>query len=213
MNYPIQIAKSLLEIKAVGFTPQKPITFKSGIKSPIYIDNRKFPFYPNHWKNVIKGFKNLITEKKLDFDVVAGIATAGVPHSAALGFLTKKPSVFIRKEVKDHGTKKLVEGGDVKGKKVLLIEDLVTTGGSSLFGVNALRNEGAKVNNCLVIVSYGFKQSKEAFAKAKVKLYALTSFSIILKEALKRKMFNKKDYVLINDWFTDPYGWAARHNL
>lgn len=213
MNYQTQIAKSLLEIKAVGFAPNKPITFKSGIKSPIYIDNRKFPFYPIHWQYVIKGFKNIIEENEINFDVLAGIATGGIPHSAALGLLTQKPSIYIRKETKDHGTKKLTEGGDVKNKKVLLVEDLVTTGGSSLKGIKSLRQENAIVSDCLVIISYGFSQSKEAFKKAKVKLHSLTNFDTILKLAFSKKIFNQKEYNLIKDWFINPRNWAQRNNL
>src|SRR5689334_20369405 len=121
MNYERQIAKTLLDIKAVGFALEKPITFKSGIISPVYVDNRRFPFFPKQWKEVIKGFAALSEAKKLQFDVIAGIETAGIPHSAALGFFLQKPSVFVRKAAKDHGTKKMIEGGDVKGKKVLLI--------------------------------------------------------------------------------------------
>lgn len=207
------IAQSILDINAVGFTPQNPITFKSGIKSPIYIDNRIFPYYPQKWQSIINGFQNLIVSKKLNFDLIAGIATAGIPHSAALGFKLNKSSVFVRKEEKDHGTKKLVEGGNVKNKKVLLIEDLVTTGISSLKGVEALRKEGAKVSDCLVIVSYGFKESTQAFKKAKVKIHSLTNFKTILKLAFAQKKFNQKEYSLIKDWFLDPFNWAKRNNL
>ncbi len=209
----ILIAQSILDIKAIGFTPQSPITFKSGIKSPIYIDNRIFPYYPDKWQNIINGFENLIVRKKISFDLIAGIATAGIPHSAALGFKLKKPSVFIRKEEKDHGTKKLIEGGKVKNKKVLLIEDLITTGSSSLKGVKVLREENAKVTDCLVIVSYGFEESKQAFKKAKVKIHSLTNFETILKLAFAQKRFSQKEYDLIKDWFIDPHTWAKRNHL
>jgi len=141
------------------------------------------------------------------------VEAAGIPHSAALGFLLKKPSVFVRKRVKDHGTKKMVEGGDVEGREVLLIEDLVTTGSSSLAGVESLRKSGATTNDCLVIISYGFKESKEAFAEAKVSLHSLTTFQIVLDEALKMRKFSKKDKLILEDWFKEPWGWAKRQGL
>lgn len=201
----------LLKIGAVGFLPDNPITFKSGIKSPVYVDNRKLPFYPEEWQKVISGFEALIKEKNLQFDVIAGIESAGIPHSAALGFLMKKPSVFIRKKVKEHGTKKRVEGGNVDGKRALLIEDLVTTGSSSLAGVEALREEGAEVKDCLVIVSYGFPEAEKTFAEADVELHALTSFPIILKEAASSGLIKEKDELLINDFLADPHNWASKY--
>ena len=103
------VAKALVEIGAVGFVPNNPITFKSGILSPIYIDNRKFPFYPSQWKVVLDGFASKIEEKNIRCEVLAGIETAGIPHSAALGSKMMVPSIFVRKAAKDHGTKKMVD--------------------------------------------------------------------------------------------------------
>ncbi len=203
----------MLKIAAVGFSLKSPITFKSGIKSAVYVDNRRFPFYPKEWGIVMKGFREIIEKENLEFDVIAGIETAGIPHSAALGFLLKKPSVFVRKQVKDHGTKKRVEGGDVKGKRVLLIEDHITTGGSSLSGVNALREEGAIVQDCLAITSYEFPSCSSAFKQEKVKLHTLTSFNVILKEALGQKKLTKEEMKLISDWQNDPKNWARKYGF
>jgi orotate phosphoribosyltransferase len=114
---------------------------------------------------VIHGFEALIAERKIPVDVVAGVEAAGIPHSAALGFSMRLPSVFIRKELKEHGTKKRVEGGDVTGKRVVLIEDLVTTGGSSIAAIEALRAEGAVVSDCLAIISYGFPEAAERYSR------------------------------------------------
>lgn len=207
------VAEALISIGAVGFAPAKPITFKSGIISPVYVDNRKFPFHPEEWQVVIEGFKHLIEEKKIEFDALAGIATAGIPHSAALGYTLQMPSVFVRKETKDHGTKKLIEGGDVAGKKVLLLEDLVTTGGSSLACVTALRAERAAVTDCLVIISYGFKEAVDQFAAAKVVLHPLTTFEIVFDVAYERGLLTKETKALVSDWLKEPWGWAKRHNL
>ncbi len=114
----------------------------------MYVDNRRFPFHPAQWRIVIEAFKELIDTEGLVPDVIAGVEAAGIPHSAALGFFMGKPSVFVRKKPKEHGTKNRVEGGSVAGKRVLLIEDLVTTGGSSLQAVEALKNEGALGKRC-----------------------------------------------------------------
>ena len=135
------IAEALIAIEGVGFRPAAPITFKSGIKSPVYCDNRRFPFHPEQWSKVILGFEALLQEQGVVVDVIAGIEAAGIPHSAALGFAMRKPSIFVRKEAKGYGAKKRVEGGDVSGKRVVLVEDLVSTGLSSLSGVEALRAE------------------------------------------------------------------------
>lgn len=201
MNTEQKVAHALLKIGAVGFVPDNPITFKSGIVSPVYIDNRKLPFHPNEWKIIIESFAKIIKKEKIKFDAIAGVEAAGIPHSSALGFYTKKPSVFVRKQMKDHGTKRMVEGGIVLNKNILLIEDLVTLGRSSLDAVMNLRKEGAKVNNCLVIVSYNFPGTREAFNKAKVKLHTLTTFPVILQEARKLGMVNENVLKQVEAWF------------
>lgn len=207
------VAEALIEIGAVGFSPQKPITFKSGIVSPVYVDNRRLPYHPKQWQVVIEGFQNLIADDSIDFEVIAGVAVGGVPHSSALGYATQKPSVFVRKEAKGYGKGQRVEGGDIDGKQILLVEDLVTTGGSSLSGVEALRNEGAVIETLIAIVSYGFKEAQSNFAEAHVALKTLTNFETILQVALDRGRFNHDDYEIIADWFTEPQGWADRHGL
>ncbi len=208
-----EIAQVLLKIEAVGFNIDKPITFKSGIKSPVYVDNRKLPFFPSEWKIVLNGFKELIEKNKIDFDIVAGVESGGIPHSTALGFLLNKPSIFVRKKAKEHGTKSMIEGGNVKGKKVLLIEDLVSTGGSSLAGIESIRNEGGIVDDCLVIVSYDFKEAKDAFEKAKVKLHPTTSFPIILGEAISSGKISGAQAEKIKEWFSDPHNWASKYGF
>jgi orotate phosphoribosyltransferase len=205
-----RIAAALIEIGAVGFTPQQPVKFSSGLLSPIYIDNRCLPFHPEAWRLVIAGFERLIADRALNPDVVAGIEAAGIPHSAALAYRLRKPSVFVRKQPKDHGAKKRVEGGDVSGKVVLLIEDHITTGGSSLAGVGGLRAEGATVRHCLTITSYSFPEAAAAFDGAGVRLHVLCGLSALLEVALQKELFDQDALALILDWSHDPHGWAVR---
>jgi orotate phosphoribosyltransferase len=206
-----KVAKELLKIGAVKFVSKNPITFKSGIKSPIYVDNRNFPFHPHSWKIVVAGFEEVIKKENLHFDVIAGVAVAGIPHSSALGFVLDKPSIFIRKEAKDHGTKSLVEGGDINGKKVLLVEDLVSMGSSSLNAVKEIRKAGGIITDCLVIASYGFAEARENFKNANVHLHVLTSFPVILEEAQKLHTLSDVQIKKITEWFVDPHGWGEKY--
>ncbi len=209
----LEIAEALIAIEGVGFRPAAPITFKSGIKSPVYCDNRRFPFWPEQWAKVIRGFEGLIAERGIVVDVVGGVEAAGIPHSAALGFAMRMPSVFIRKELKAHGTKKRVEGGDVTGKRVVLVEDLVTTGGSSIAAIEALRAEGAVVSDCLAIISYDFPEAVELFAKSGVRLHATTTFPVVLDCAVKQGMIDIAGAVVVRDWLEQPRSWAKRHGF
>jgi orotate phosphoribosyltransferase len=207
------VAKSLLAIDAVGFAPEKPITFKSGIISPVYVDNRRLPFHPQAWHTIIHAFANVIQRHTLTYDIIAGVAMGGVPHSAALAYHTKKPSVFVRKAPKEHGKTERIEGGDVDNKRILLIEDLVTTGGSSLDAIAHLRESGAQITDMLAIVSYGFAEAQTNFSQANVNLYTLTDFSTILQEAHAMQRFTAQQHAVIQDWFSDPYGWAQRQGF
>lgn len=211
MKLQQQIAQNLIEIGAVGFVPQQPITFKSGILSPVYIDNRKFPYYPKAWHLVLQAFEQKLLDEKINFDIVAGVEAAGIPHSAALGYLMNKASIFVRKKAKDHGTKNRIEGGNVQDKTVILIEDHITMGGSSLSVVKALREAGAKVTDCLAITSYDFAQAKEAFKQAKVNLHILVPFPVILDTALAMNKFQQPEKDLISNWYQDPFNWKAAY--
>lgn len=208
-----EIADALIAIEGVSFRPTAPITFKSGIKSPVYCDNRRFPFWPNEWAKVIHGFEALIAERTIPVDLVGGVEAAGIPHSAALGFSMRLPSVFIRKELKEHGTKKRVEGGDVTGGRVVLVEDLVTTGASSIAAIEALRAEGAVVTDCLAIISYNFPEATELFEKAGIRLHVATTFQTVLAGTLERKMIDETGAAVVRDWLEEPRSWAKRHGF
>jgi len=207
----MQVASALLEIEAVGFSAQAPVTFKSGIVSPVYVDSRRLPYHPVQWHLVIEALRALA--ETLAFDVIAGVAVGGVPHSSALAYVMQKPSIFVRQDAKEHGKKKLVEGGEVVGRRVLLVEDVVTTGDSSLQAVASLREADAVIEDVLAIVSYNFVEEREGFAAAGVTLQTLTDFAGITQAALEMGRFSQVELEIINDWCNDPHGWAARHGF
>jgi len=205
-----EVARALLAIGAVVFTPRAPVTFKSGIASPVYVDNRRLPFWPEQWRAVLDACQQTIAAHELAPEIIAGIEAAGIPHSAALGYAMRLPSVFVRKQAKEHGLQGRIEGGDVRGRRVLLVEDMVTTGGSSLAGVAALRDAGAVVDACLCITTYGFAEARAAFEAADVRLYPLAPFAAIVAEASAQGRFGAGERAVIEDWLRDPRDWADR---
>lgn len=207
-----QIARALLDIEAVGFSPYEPVTFRSGIVSPVYVDNRRLIYWPEQWHMVIDGFLSLIEDRRLEFDIVAGIATGGIPHSSALAYCLNSPAVYIRKEAKGYGGQNQIEGGDVAGARVLLVEDMITTGGSSLAGVAALRRAGAIVEHCLSITTYGFPMSRQSFQIAVVELHPLVEFPVIVQEGLNAGLIGEAEQAIIEDWLADPHGWAEQQD-
>ena len=207
MNTKQSVAKALLDIGAVGFSPAAPITFKSGIRSPVYVDNRALIHHPAAWHVVVEGFRALIDTADFDYDIIAGVAVGGVPHSSALAYLAHKPSVFVRKAEKAHGKSQRIEGGVVRGKRVLLLEDLITTGGSSLSAVAALRDAGALVTDVAAIISYGFDAAAQAFASAGLQLHTLTDFATVLQQAQAHGALDAAQVAVARRWFADPYNW------
>ena len=205
------VAEALVRIGGVGFSPHAPLRFKSGLLSPVYCDNRRFPFHPAEWRIVLGAWQQHIATEAIAFDVIAGVEAAGIPHSAALAYALGKPSVFLRKQAKDHGTKKLVEGGDVRGLRVLLVEDLISTGMSSLAGIRALREEGAEVSDCLAILSYALPEATDAFAAAGVRVHTLTTFAEVLASAAAIGILSKEDESLLHEWLRDPHAWSTAH--
>jgi len=201
------VARALLEAGTVGITPDEPVTFKSGLRSPVYVDNRKLIFRPGPWRVIIDGFAAALPPGQ---PVIAGVEAAGIPHSSALAFSAGLPSVFVRKEAKGHGLGRRIEGGDVGGRRAILVEDMVTTGSSSLSAVEALRAAGAEVADCLAIITYGFRESLEAFDAAGVRLTTLTSFETVLMEALAVDAIDERAAGLVRSWLADPHAWDAR---
>ncbi len=203
----VDLAFALLETKAFHHTPTSPVTFRSGIRSPVYIDNRRLIYNPAQWHRIIDGMRARIAESDLRFDVIAGIAVGGIPHSSALAWSLSVPSVFVRKEAKDHGMQGRIDGGVVEGRHVLLVEDMITTGGSSLSGVAALRTAGATVTDCLSITSYDLEEAQRAFCQQDVRLWPLVSFRALLSAAVSSGMLDEVARGQIEEWNRNPREW------
>ena len=201
------VARALLDAGAIGITPDEPVTFKSGLRSPVYVDNRKLIFQPRPWRVIIDGFAAALPKGR---PVIAGVEAAGIPHSSALAFAAGLPSVFVRKEAKDHGLGRRIEGGDVNGHRTVLVEDMVTTGGSSLSAVEALREAGAEIADCFAIITYGFSEALEAFDAAGVRLTTLTTFQVVVAEALAAGTIDDRQAELVHSWLADPHAWDDR---
>lgn len=206
-----KVADSLLEIGAVKVSINPPFTWTSGIKSPVYCDNRQMIAFPDHRQIVVDAFVALLKEKALDVDVIAGTATAAIPWAAFLAYALNKPMVYVRPKKKEHGAGKQIEGSLKPGSRVLLVEDLISTGGSSLKAVEALTDEGqSHVTDVFAIVTYEFEKSVQAFSEAGIQLTTLTSFSVILDQAVVRGDITGDDLEKILEFRKDPATWADR---
>ena len=202
-------AGALLEAGVLIFAPDDPITFASGIRSPVYMDIRRLIGDPHAWRTVIEGMGEKLTGSGWDPQVVAGVAVGGIPHSSAVAYAAGLPSCFVRKEAKRHGRGRAVEGADVEGRRVVLVEDVVTTGGSSLEAVAALQKAGAQVTVCMAVAGYGFPETLAAFAQVGVELCFLVPFMELLDAAEERGAFPSGAVAQARRWWSDPHGWES----
>lgn len=201
-------AKKLLKIKAVKLQPSNPFTWASGWKSPIYCDNRKLMSYPEI-RNFLKiQFGRIILEKYPDVEAIAGVATGAIAPGAIVADLLGLPFVYIRSTPKDHGLENLIEG-DLKPKqKVVVVEDLVSTGLSSLKAVEAIRKDGAEVIGMVSIFTYDFPMAAENMQKANVELTSLSNYDAILEEALLTEYIDESEVNTLQDWRKNPDKWG-----
>ncbi len=202
-------ASILLDIGSVLFSRRQPFKFDSGILSPVYVDNRLLISYPKEREVILGLLIKRIKEIGIP-DVVAGVATAGIPHAAFIAQKLNIPMVFVRAKPKDHGRGNQVEGIIKKGQKVLVVEDLISTGGSSARVVEALRNIGAEVTEVLAIYSHNLKEAQENFKKAKVKFSFLTSTQEVAKVAKEKGLLLDGQIETIIEWTKDPKNWGKK---
>lgn len=200
-------AGKLLKVKAIKLQPTNPFTWASGWKSPFYCDNRKTLSYPDLRSFVKIEIARLISENFPEVDAIAGVATGAIPQGALVADLLNLPFVYVRSKPKDHGLENLIEGELKPGMKVVVVEDLISTGGSSLKAVEAIRNNGCEVAGMVASYTYGFKVAEEAFKNAQVTLYTLTNYEAVVEEALRTGYISQDDVPLLNDWRKDPANW------
>lgn len=200
-------ASKLLRIKAIKLQPNEPFTWASGWKSPFYCDNRKTLSYPDIRTFVKVGMVHAILKHFPEADVIAGVATAGIPQAALIADVLNMPLIYVRSKPKDHGLENLIEGEMREGAKVVVIEDLISTGGSSLKAVEAIRKAGGDVVGMVASYTYGFPIAAQAFKDANVKLVTLTDYDHVVAEALATGYIQESDIELLNEWRKDPSGW------
>ncbi|CAJ1181216.1 orotate phosphoribosyltransferase [Companilactobacillus paralimentarius DSM 13238 = JCM 10415] len=204
----IDIASQLLKIKAVTLSPKEPFTWASGIKSPIYTDNRLTIAYPKFRQTIAEDLALLIKEKYPEVEVIGGVATAGIPHATGVSNILDLPLNYVRPKKKDHGKKGQIEGRCQTGDKVVLIDDLISTGGSILKAVDAVRETGAEVIGTVAIFSYDLPESTTNFAAAETKLYTLTDFPTLIQVAKEQDYIEENDTELLEQWYKNPEGWC-----
>ncbi|HAF27572.1 MAG TPA: orotate phosphoribosyltransferase [Bacteroidales bacterium] len=208
-NLEKKIAQSLLQIKAIKLQPANHFTWASGWKSPIYCDNRKTLSYPEIRNEIRDGFVKLINEKYGRPEVIAGVATGAIAIGVLVADAMNLPFVYVRPKPKEHGLGNMIEGETPTGKKVVVIEDLISTGTSSLKAVEALRNANVEVLGMLAIFTYGFQTADRNFNDANVKLSTLSNYEVLVKTALESDYIKETDLETLKDWRKNPESWGV----
>lgn len=202
-----EVAAMLLQIQAIKLNTEKPFVWSSGWKSPIYCDNRLSLSYPEVRKVIRDGLVAAIRENYPTVQAIAGVATAGIAQGAWVAEALDLPFLYVRPKPKDHGMENLIEGKITRGQKVVVVEDLVSTGGSSLKAVQALRDAGFDVLGMVSIFSYGFEIANQNFKDANVSLVSLSDYSFLIRYALEQKYVSEEQVISLKAWRTDPANW------
>ena len=203
-----RIASMLLQIEAIKLSVNKPFIWSSGWKSPIYCDNRLSLSYPEIRDAIKDGLLRAIRENFFTVESIAGVATAGIPQGVLVAQDLSLPFIYVRPKPKDHGMENLIEGKIVKNQKVVLVEDLVSTGGSSLKAAQALRDAGLNVIGMVSIFNYGFDIARKNFYDANVSLISLSDYSHLLRVAVEQNYINEDQLVSLKAWSVDPTNWS-----
>lgn len=207
------VAKSLLDIKAVMLRPEKPFVWASGWNSPIYCDNRRILSYPEIREKIGRMMADIISERYPDVEVIAGVATGAIAHGALIAHLLEKPFIYVRPKLKDHGTGSQIEGILGQGSKVVIVEDLISTGMSSLGAAEALAKAGAQIMGMVAIFSYNFNQSRRAFENANLELTTLTNYDTLIDVASETGYIKESEIALLKEWRYSPSTWGRDRNI
>ncbi len=203
-----RIARNLLQIKAIKLNPANHFTWASGWFSPIYCDNRKILSYPAVRREVYESFAEIIAEKYPEAEIIAGVATGAIAHGALVAEKLGKPFIYVRSAPKSHGLTNQVEGEYRPGSRVVVVEDLVSTGGSSLGAVEALRDAGCEVLGMVAIFTYGFPKAQENFRKAGVRLDTLSNYNAMIDLAVEQGYVREEDLARLREWRSSPETWG-----
>lgn len=205
----IKVAGYLLQIKAIKLQPSNPFTWASGWRSPIYCDNRKTLSFPEVRSYIRDSFASLISSLYPGAELIAGVATGAIPHGTLAADRLGLPFIYVRSGAKEHGLGNQIEGYFEKGQKVVVVEDLISTGGSSLGAVKALREAGCEVLGMVAIFTYEFKKASDAFAAENCKLNTLSNYSTLIDTAVKTGYITTSDVETLKQWRTDPATWGV----
>ncbi|WP_132221134.1 orotate phosphoribosyltransferase [Albibacterium bauzanense] len=206
-----KIAEFLLQIKAIKLEPKNPFTWASGLKSPIYCDNRITLSYPTTRTYIRQKFSEVIHEEFGSIDMISGVATAGIPQGVLVAQDLGVPFTYVRSSAKDHGRQNLIEGEVVDGQRVVVIEDLISTGKSSLKAVQALRDAGCNVVGLVSIFTYNLPIAEENFKEAKCRLISLSNYETLIKYAFENQFINESELALLEEWRLNPEEWSNKH--
>jgi orotate phosphoribosyltransferase len=209
-NSAIKIADYLLQIKAIKLQPSNPFTWASGWKSPIYCDNRKTLSFPEVRSYIRDSFVTLISKLYPEAEMIAGVATGAISHGALVADKMGLPFIYVRSGAKEHGLGNQIEGYYQEGQKVVVIEDLISTGGSSLNAVKTLRDAGCKVLGMTAIFTYEFKKASDAFAAENCSLQTLCNYSVLIETAVKTGYITESDVETLKKWRIDPSVWGLK---
>ncbi len=210
MNLASGLAHKLLQIKAIQLSPQKPFTWASGLRSPIYCDNRIILSHPGLRRYVVEGFVELVRAFE-PFQAIAGVATAGIAHGVLLADALDLPFAYVRAKAKEHGRRNMIEGELPLHSRVVVVEDLISTGGSSLAAVEALRDAGAEVAGVAAVFTYGLPEAEAAFAAANCPCAALSNYSVLIEAAEMSDRIPASDLQTLQEWRLNPRAWSDRH--
>ena len=219
MDYGKLIAKAGLDINAIKLSPNDPFTWASGFRMPIYNDNRMFLFFPEYRKLLAEGFENLLQTQEISYDIIAGTSTAGISPATTLADRVNKPMIYVRDKPKSHGLKNQIEGldaeSDLQGRKVVLIEDLISTGGSSANAVQAIRIAKGDCNYCISIFNYGLGEAFELFGslEPKCEVRSLVTYDALLEVAKETGYINDEQVKMLAEWRSDHRGWGEKYGF
>ncbi len=208
MTYSQRVAKALLDIHAVTLNPDQPFTWASGLKSPIYTDNRLTISYPEVRQAIFNGMVEQIKLHFSEADVIAGTATAGIPHAAWVAQNMELPMIYVRTKPKDHGQGKQIEGVLKEGQKVVVIDDLISTGGSVLNAVRAVNNAGGKVIGVVSVFTYDLPTAEQNFMANGLKYYSVTDYMTLIKVAKENNQISADHLKSLQEWRKDPLSWS-----